>query len=242
MDKAIILNAGEGKRLRPLTDLMPKCLLKLNGITILEHQLGNLAEYGIKKVVIVVGYRADQIFQKIRDKNFGLDVRFIRNPIFYETNTVYSLWLARDEIETDFIYLNGDVLFHKHVLKRLMYAGYDTCLAIDKRNVGREEVKVQLVLNKVKAIGKNIDPSKAQGEFVGIAKFSKKFNLLFMKKLDEVVGEGRINAFFEDALDRTLKNYTVYAVDVSDLPCMEIDSHVDFYAARKVYSRIAKKT
>lgn len=241
MDKAIILNAGEGKRLRPLTEFMPKCLLKLNEITILEHQLANLAEYDIKEVVIVVGYRANQIFQKIKGENFGLDVRFIQNPIFDKTNTVYSLWLARDEIKTDFIYLNGDVVFNKNVLKRLMDAGYDTCLAVDEKNVGEEEVKVQLVSNKVKAIGKDIDPSKAQGEFVGIAKFSQKFNLLFTEKLDEVVREGKINAFFEVALDRTLKHCDVYAVDVSDLPCLEIDSSEDFNAARNIYLRIAKE-
>jgi len=240
MDKAIILNAGEGKRLRPLTELIPKCLLKLNGTTILEHQLASLAECGIKEVVIVVGYRADQIPKRIKCKNFALSIRFIQNPIFHRTNTVYSLWLARDEIKTDFMYLNGDVIFHKYVLKRLVDAGYDTCLAVDKRNVGEEEVKVQLVKNKVKVIGKSINLSEAQGEFVGIAKFSHKFNPLFAEKLDDVVREGKVNAFFEAALDRTLEHYSVYAVDVSDLPCIEIDSHEDFNAAKKIYSKIIK--
>jgi len=241
MDKAIILDAGEGKRLRPLTKLKPKCLLELNGLTILEHQLNNLAEYGIKEVTIVVGYRADQIIKKIKEKNFDMDIRFVRNPIFNKTNTVYSLWLARDETKTDFIFLNGDVAFHKSILGRLINAVYDTCLAIDAKNVGQEEVKVQLASNKVKVIGKNIDPSKAQGEFVGIAKFSQKYNLLFRQKLSEVVKEGKINAFFEAAIDRTLKRYNVYAVDITDLPCIEIDTHEDFKAARKIYSLITRK-
>ena len=242
MDKAIILNAGEGKRLRPLTELVPKCLLKLDGITILEHQLANLADCGIREVVIVIGYRADQIFWKVKDERFGLNIKFIQNPIFAETNTVYSLWLARNEIKRDFLYFNGDVIFHKHVLKRLINAEYDTCIAIDNRKVGEEEVKVQLISNKVKVIGKKIDPSKAQGEFIGIAKFSQKFNYVFVEKLDEVVKEGAINALFEVALDRALKYYDVHAVDVSDLPCMEIDSHEDFKVARKIYSKIIKET
>jgi len=241
MNKAIILNAGQGKRLRPLTKSKPKCLLRLNGITILEHQLHILAEFDVREVVIVVGYRSNQILQKIKSLNLDLTVKFIQNPIFDKTNTIYSLWLAKDEIKTDFVYLNGDVIFHKYVLKRLINSSYDTCLAVDMKKVGQEEVKVKLFSNKVKAIGKNIDPTKAQGEFVGIAKFSRKFNAIFKEKLDEVVKEGRINTFFEEALNRTLKHYSVYAIDISDLPCIEIDSREDYDMARRIYSKIAER-
>lgn len=241
MKKAIILDAGEGKRLRPLTEFTPKCLLRLNEITILEHQLTNLSECGIKKVILVVGYRANQIFQKLEEKNFGLDLKFVRNPIYYKTNTVYSLWLAKEEANEDFVYLNGDVVFHKNVLKRLLDSQFDTCLAIKKKKVGEEEVKVELVSNVIKTIGKKIQPVEAHGEFVGIAKFSQEFNKLFIDKLNEVVGERKVNAFFEVALNRALKHYDVYAIDVSDLPCIEIDSYEDFSVARNIYSRLGKK-
>ena len=241
MDNAVILNAGEGKRLRPLTESVPKCLLKLNETTILEHQLKNLAECGIREVIIVVGYCAEQIYRKVEEKKFGLDVKFVRNPIFDKTNTVYSLWLAKNGIAGNFVYLNGDVLFHRDVLKRLINCEYDDCLAIRKGKVEEEEVKVRLISRRVEIIGKEIEPSKAQAEFVGIAKFSQKFNDLFMEKLDEVVKEGRINAFFEVALNRALKHYDVYAIDISDLPCMEIDSHEDFSAAREIYSTMVKE-
>ncbi|MFX0197196.1 MAG: phosphocholine cytidylyltransferase family protein, partial [Candidatus Hodarchaeota archaeon] len=160
--------------------------------------------------------------------------------IYYKTNTVYSLWLVRNEIKKDFVYLNGDVLFHKDVLNRLINSKYDNCLAIDKKDVGEEEVKVKLLLSVVKAIGKKIERSKAQGEFIGIAKFSQRFNELFIMKLDEVVRESKITAFFEVALNRALKDYDIYAVDVSDLPCIEIDSHEDFNLAKSIYLKIAK--
>lgn len=243
MDKAIILAAGEGKRLRPLTNLKPKCLLELNGTTILEHQLRNLEEYGIREVVITVGYHAELILRNIRRRKPGLNVRFIQNPIFDKTNTVYSLWLAREETRTDFLYLNGDVVFHKQILARLVDAECDAALAINKKKVGQEEVKVELVSDRVKAIGKDIDPSRAKGEFVGIARFSRKFNVLFREKLDEVVEEGKIDVFFEEALNRTLSDsdhYRVCAVDVSDLPCIEIDTRQDYDAARDIYARTIK--
>ena len=241
MNKAIILDAGEGKRLRPLTETTPKCLLKLNEITILEHQLTNLAECGIKKAILVVGYRANQIFKKLKEKNFGLDLKLIRNPIYNRTNTVYSLWLAKKEIKEDLIYLNGDVVFHKNVLMRLLNSQFDTCLAVEKKKVNEEEVKVELVSNVIKTIGKKIQLAKAHGEFVGIAKFSQEFNTLFTDKVNEVVGERKVNAFFEVALNRALKYYNVYAVDVSDLLCIEIDSHEDFSMAKKIYSRLVKE-
>jgi len=238
---AVILDAGEGKRLRPLTSLKPKCLLKLNGVTILEHQLINLIECEIRNVVIVVGYRTGQIFEGIKNKDLDLEIEFIQNPIYHKTNTVYSLWLAREHIENDFIYLNGDVVFHKEVLERLLKSHYDTCIAVERKHVSEEEVKVRLVSNLVKAIGKDVELSEAHGEFIGIAKFSNRFNRLFIDKLNEVVEERRVDEFFEVALDRTLKSYDVHAVDVSDLPCIEVDTYEDLSIAKKFYSEITER-
>jgi len=238
---AVILNAGEGKRLRPLTSLKPKCLLKLNDITILEHQLINLKKCGIRNVVVVVGYYANQIFEGIKNKDLDLEIEFIQNPIYHKTNTVYSLWLARERIKDDFVYLNGDVVFHKEALERLLKSHYDTCIAVERKQVNEEEVKVQLVSNLVTTIGKDIGLSKAHGEFIGIAKFSKGFNQLFINKLNEVVKEGKVDEFFEVALNKALKNYDVYAVDVSDLPCIEVDTYEDFNRVKKIYSEMTEK-
>jgi choline kinase len=238
---AVILNAGEGKRLRPLTNLKPKCLLKLNGVTILEHQLANLMKCGIRNVVIVVGYLASQIFEEIKNKEFDLEIEFIQNQIYHKTNTVYSLWLARERLRDDFVYLNGDVVFHREILERLLKPQYDTCITVEKKHVSEEEVKVRLDSNLVKAIGKNIELSKAHGEFIGIAKFSKRFNQLLINMLSEVVKEGKVNEFFEIAVDRTLKSYDVYAVDISDLPCIEVDTYEDFNTAKEFYSEITEK-
>jgi choline kinase len=235
---AIILNAGEGKRLRPLTNLKPKCLLKLNNATILEHQLINLIRCGIRKVFIVVGYRQSQILEKIRNKNFNLEIKFIKNPIYYKTNTVYSLWLAREHTKGDFIFINGDVVFHKEVLERILRSNYDTCVAVEKKEVSEEEVKVCLVSNIVKAIGKDLELPKVHGEFIGIARFSESFNRLLFENLNKVVEEGGIEEFFEVALDGALKHYRVYAVDVSDLLCVEVDNLEDYYKAKRIYSEI----
>jgi len=194
---------------------------------------------GIEELVLVVGYHSNMILEKLKQSSFDLEVRYIKNPVYYKTNTVYSLWLSRNEMNTGFIYLNGDVFFHKDVLRRLIDSEYDTCLAIDtKRKVGEEEVKVKMFGGAIQEIGKDIEASQADGEFLGIAKFSKEINVVFRKRLDEVVKEGKVNAFFELAVQHMLNNNEIHAIDVSDLPCVEIDTYTDLEEARNIFLRI----
>lgn len=235
MKKAIILNAGEGKRLRPLTEKKPKCLVRVGNKTILEHQLSSIVECGIKEVILVVGYHHEMIYKKLNEKKFDLEVTFIRNPIYSETNTIYSLWLARYEMNTDFIFLNGDVFFHVDVMKRLLNARHGSCLAIDRKKVGEEEIKVKIEDGLVTEIGKKINPSIADGEFVGIAKFANKINDSFKRKLEEFVKEGKTKMFFEVAVQHLLNDNKLYEVDVSDLHCIEIDTHTDLNEARNLF-------
>lgn len=241
MKKAIVLEAGEGKRLRPLTNSLPKCLLRLNEKTILEHQLENLIESGIREIVLVVGYHSERIIGKMDEWDLDLALKYIHNPIYYKTNTVYSLWLAKNEMNEDFIFLNGDVLFHKDALRRLIASRHETCLAIQSKSLKEEEVKVRAIDNRIMEIGKKIKPSEAQGEFIGLARFSAKVNDVFKDKLDEVVAEGKIKAFFEVAVTRMLKNHEIFAVDVSDLPCIEIDTYEDFCQAKEIYPVATKR-
>lgn len=238
MKKAVILNAGEGKRLRPLTQGKPKCLLKINGVTILEHQLDNLVECGIKDALLVVGYHSQMIMKSVEKGNFKLHVTYVYNPIFDRTNTVYSLLLAMSNIDAGFVYLNGDVIFHSEVLKRLLNSPQHTSIAIVKKKVKEEEVKVQIKNYRVTRIGKELDPARAYGEFIGIAKFSQRFAKLLKEKLNEIIMEGKSNAFFERALDRTLKLCKVFGLDITDLPCIEIDTLEDFHKAKRMYLKI----
>jgi len=238
MEKAIILNAGEGKRLRPLTQNMPKCLLKIGNKTILEHQLSSLEKCGIKTVILVLGYNFRMILEKLRQCSFDLRIRHTLNPVYSKTNTAYSLWLVRNEMNQDFIYLNGDVFFHTSILKRLIRSKHDTCLAIVRKEVGAEEVKVKLANDLITGLSKEMIPSSANGEFVGIAKFSQSINDAFKTKLNEIVNEGKLNAFFELAVQRLLKSHNVWAVDVSDLPCIEIDTYRDLNDAKRIYLKL----
>ena len=237
--KAIILAAGEGKRLGKAKGNQPKCLVKLGGKSLLQHQLSALQHTGINRIVIVVGYRQQQVMEHARE--FSLDFKFLTNSRYSETNTAYSLWLTKKEMDDSFLYLNADVLFHPDVLHRLIKAPHGNAMAIVKGNCGVEEVKVVCKNHIIQRIGKNLDKSACYGEFIGIAKFSKEVIPSFKEKLDEVIQNDRLeNEYFEAAVDRMLiAGVEIEAVDVGDLPCIEIDFPEDLERARReIYPQI----
>jgi len=121
--KAIILAAGEGKRLRPLTKNKPKCLVEVGGRTILDHQIAAFKRCGIEDITVVKGYRADTITRP--------DVKHIMNVDYDTTNMVMSLWCAREELKGDVIISYGDIIYSDHILRKLMNDRHDISVVVD---------------------------------------------------------------------------------------------------------------
>lgn len=224
VSKAIILNAGEGRRLRPLTLDAPKCLLTVGDYSILENQLSNLAASGINEVTMVIGYLSEKIIKIAREQFPNFEFKFTLNEEYANTNTAYSLWLALQHMDDEFIYLNGDVLFDRRVIDALLNSFHNTCLAVSKHKLTEEEVKVILHDDLVLSIGKHLAPLKADGEFIGVAKFSKKVGDMLKQKLSETIAAGGSKHYFEYALDLILETEDVFAVDISDFTSIEIDT------------------
>jgi len=172
INKAIILAAGIGSRLIPLTSNVPKCLLKINSITILEHQVRNLKECGIKEITLVSGYRSDKIFRFCQENS--IDINLVYNKNYADTSNLYSLWFARSHIKGGFVCLNSDVVFDVEILKNLINSEGEICLAIDKKECIEEDMKVTVENGFVTKIGKRIPREKVYGEFIGISKFTEK--------------------------------------------------------------------
>tara|TARA_B100000315_G_C14536493_1_gene568711 strand:+ start:845 stop:1513 length:669 start_codon:yes stop_codon:yes gene_type:complete len=218
-------------------------MLEIGNRSLIEHQLHALQNVGVKEVIIVVGYRKEMIQKKLGYLFLNIRVMYIENPIYRETNTMYSLWLARNYFKKhDFIFLNADLLFHVDVLKRLVDSKYDTCLAVDKKVCGEEEVKVITDSNSlIRHIGKELPLDRAEGEFIGVAKFGRSDNKTFIEKLDRCIRDGRGNEFFELAIQEMIGESRIYEVDVSDLPSIEIDFPEDLKIARdEVYLKILR--
>jgi choline kinase len=235
--KAVILAAGMARRLRPLMDDVPKCLIDIGGKTIFEHQLEGIVAAGVGDVVLVVGYKADMISAFVDSLNTGLSFEYIVNPEYERTNTIYSLWLAREKLVGQaFLYFNGDVMVDVEVPRLLAAASSKMCLAVDRKPCGEEEVKVITDGNgRVVEIGKGVDKSKCLGEFIGIAKFCGRPETGFLHVLDTLVQQGNRTAYFELALHALLPTTVVTEIDVSRFRCIEIDFAEDLDRARLLF-------
>lgn len=234
--KAVILAAGSARRLSPLTDSKHKSLLEIGSKPILEYQLDALDHYGVNNVLIVIGFLKEQIINRYGNHYKNLEIQYIDNPDFLTTNTVYSLWLARDYFENeDFLYFNADVIFHYSLIGRLLKSENESTLGVEIKNCGEEEVKIipdedQRVIH----IGKKIDLDKSIGEFVGIGRFSASLTEDFIASLKSVIDDGDQMSFFEKAVNLILDKHEIYYEDITEIPVIEIDFPEDLEKAKNV--------
>jgi choline kinase len=226
--RGIILAAGKGKR---LGKDIPKCLQEIGEKTILKRQLDALAAQGLKKLVCVIGYQKEVVAEAIK-KIWPHDVVLVENPRYNETNTSYSLYLASEYMDEDFFYMNADVVFRSDLLDRLVKTDGDASLGIQHKQCGVEEVKVIVDGSHVVEIGKDLDPSSCLGEFVGVALFRQSMSETFIKALAEMMDEGHYQDYFEGALKRIARDTNMTAVDITDIPCIEIDFPEDLKCAQ----------
>ena len=235
--KGIILAAGVASRMRPLTDKSPKCLLQVGKKSILERTIDNLLLSGINELVIVTGYLEYMIRDFITEHYPSLHVHFIQNEKYETTNNVYSLWLARHLISgSDIILMDSDIIFDQRIIGLLMHTQGMNRLAVRfEDNLGEEEMKVLLSDDqRILTISKEIDPKKAAGESMGLAKFDKAFVDVLLAIVDKRISEGLVNDFYEAAFQEALEQgYELYAVDILGYPCVELDTVEDIAEARK---------
>jgi len=239
--KAIILAAGVGSRIRPLTDNCPKSLLKVRGKTILEMMIFHIQNCGINEVVFVLGYLQEQIKDYVKTNFPDLNAYFVTNDKYAETNTGFSLMLAMDLIKgATFVKFDADVVFDEEILKKLIECEYANCLCIDKNiNLDAEEIKVIIDdQNRVLKANKTVNPKDAVGESIGIEKIDGETAMLLFAELKIMMEDGQNHQdYYEAAYERLIeKNIPFYALDISGLKWVEIDTHDDFITAEKIFS------
>ena len=226
--KAIILAAGIGRRLGLA---VPKCMAEIGGKSIIHRQLDAFQAVGITDYVVVSGFEQDRLRRHLAD--YPGRITCITNDRFAETNTLYSLYLARDQMAGGFFYANADVIFDRRLVERLLAPATQTTLAIRLGPCGQEDVKVTLDKGRVIRIGKELDPANTTSECLGVAQFGIDLIANFVQTLTmQVEREERTGEYFEFAVDRLCAGGQVFAVDVSDLPCGEVDFPADLVIAR----------
>ncbi|TDY50674.1 choline kinase [Alicyclobacillus sacchari] len=225
---AIILAAGMSSRLRPLTEDRPKCLLPVGPKAILDWQLEALQSVGVQDLIVVVGYRKEMIQEHIANHHPSFSVRYVENLAFDRTNTLFSLKEAMLVWDGDFYYMNADVVYDKRILQRLAPGLVGGFLAIDKKQCRDEEVKVIVRDGRISEIGKHLNPDICEGEFIGVAKFTGDFVRRFRQQVLDLAVAGNEMKFFEYALDAMADKSDMIPVDITGLPCVEIDFPEDY--------------
>ncbi|MBN2460270.1 MAG: phosphocholine cytidylyltransferase family protein [Candidatus Cloacimonetes bacterium] len=235
--KAIILAAGVGKRLREISRGMPKSMLQIGSSSIMHHQIRSCQQAGIENFVFVLGYKKELLQDHILEILAPGNTTFITNPVYDKTNTLYSLWLARQHFTEEFIYFNSDVIFQTELLMKIVPQSEFSQLLIEDKICGKEEVKVIVSDDmRILEIGKELDISRCIGEFIGIGKFNQQVLNRFSEHLQTGVDTGHQNNYFEYAVNLLAGDFHLQAVFTGDLPCIEIDFPEDLLQARKLFS------
>lgn len=239
--KAILLTAGIGSRIRPLTDNKPKSLLEVNGKPILQNMLENVEAVGINEVVVITGYLEEMIKAYIQEHFPQLSVTYVHNGKYLDTNTGYSLLLAKEAIGDDsFVKFDADVMFEEAILEKLVHDPHETALCIDRNiNLEAEEVKAITTSDgKVLEVGKKLDPHKATGESIGIEKIGKEAaKVLFGELANLMQDEKNWKEYYDDSYTTLVnKGVPFYAVDITGLKWVEIDTHQDYDLAKKIFT------
>jgi L-glutamine-phosphate cytidylyltransferase len=232
--EAIILAAGRGSRLASYTDDRPKCLVEVGGAPLIEHQLQMLDMAGIRRVLVVAGYRADEIRTVVGDR-----ARIIENPEWEDTNSVFSLSLCRGHVDSAMLVMNCDVLVHPLALQRLLAAPGSAFVYDSSSGDADEHMKVALANGRLTAMSKALPPHRVDGENVGILYFESRAAQLLLSAASELVCQGQRNVWMAAAVEQVASAVPLHGVNVSDLPWIEIDFPDDLErACTKVWRQV----
>lgn len=226
--QAVILAAGMGSRLNPVTGGGSKALVEIGGRPLLLHQLETLADHGIGPVLVVLGHDADNLRAVIGDR-----AQVIVNERYAETNSLYSLWLARDWITGPFVLMNCDLFCDPRILDSLLDQ-QGTCLVYDSTSSrGREQTKVAVRKGMVVDLGKDLPRLSARGESLGLLKFDTEGSRAMLETADHLVGQGFENAWVIEASRTVCQQVPMHAVNVAGQAWTEIDFPYDLDVARR---------
>ncbi len=238
---AIVLAAGTGSRLLPITKCIPKTLIPIGGRTLLESIVSNLASVGISEVMIAVGHGKNRVQSEAErlSEDYCINFSAIENDNYGSTNTGFSLLICINHLENeeDVVIVNGDVLFDRRILTRLV-SRHKTALVVDEdRELNEESFKVEYRLGRIISMGKGIEAAKANGEFIGVSLVKKKDTKIFTDCLKNIVSANP-SEYYDMAFMEMSRHRRIEIVSTNGLRWMEVDTKDDLTRARRLVSNI----
>lgn len=220
--------AGIGSRLKKELGNQPKCCTQVGDEMLIERMLRLLSEKGIKDVALVLGYQSEVVIGRLRGKTTA---RFYINPFFNVTNSIASLWFAREELDgqDDVVILNGDLFFEPGLLDSVVACTDDVAMFADPRRVLEADYKFGYDHGLLRRYGKNLRPEESTGEYIGVAKLRRGFIGTFRAGLEVLVAAQQHTLWWEDVLYNLCATLRpIHIVEISDAFWAEVDYIEDY--------------
>lgn len=237
VEAAVILVAGVGSRLRPITDTRPKALAPVGDETILGRAARLLLEFGISRLILATGYREDAVREALSD--LASEVIYCPNPRYETTQNSVSLALCRDAVAgRSFFKLDGDVVFDGEVLQRVAAPSAELSAGVDSsRKLDAEAMKVVVHERAIRRFGKDVPLAQSHGESIGIERIAASASDKLFAALDERVAAGVTHLYYEDVYSQLVERgeLRAEAADVSGLRWTEVDTFEDLELARALF-------
>lgn len=224
--RAILLAAGKGTRISRMIEPIPKCTLPIKDVPLIRHTVEMLMENGMD-ITVCVGYKKKQIYKALD----GLNVDFVYNPFYDVTNSIASLWFAKQYLQGELLILNADVFFSPEILTLILNDTRDNVLAIDKTRIELGDYFFKTSDNGcLRKYGKELPLKERSGEYVGIAKLSSSFVPVFTERLDRLIDSQLHDKWWENVIYSFTDNdeKAIYTIDVNGLFWAEIDYFDDY--------------
>ena len=230
----IVLVAGQGKNLQPLTLSHPKTLYKLDGeTTVLQRLVHSIRKHDKEaEIVVVVGFMYKYIQKELEDDN----VTFVHNPYYAVTSSLGSLWFAKAYLQRENVaIINGDIVISEQLMSDVVCAHTDVpYVLLDSTKTDSNKYNVQVQGEKVCVMSKNL--TSFIGNYASVTKLDAVSSRFVLEQLDQMVNEGMYNLFFEDSLVQMIfdKNFELYYKDIKDYQWTEVDNVDDLLKARQI--------
>lgn len=224
--KALILNSGMGKRMGDLTKDSPKCLVGLkDGETIISRQLRQLSEIGVEEAIITTGYKADILIKYCHELDLPINLTFVNNDRFSETNYIYSIFLARKTLDDDIILMHGDLVFEDIVLDKIAFDSR-SCVAVSSTApIPEKDFKAEINKGLVKKISvKALDNAITLQPLYKLLKSDLR---KWISRIEALCEKGIVDCYAEEAFNDCSDQISLFPVDIKELICGEIDNEQD---------------
>lgn len=223
--KALLLAAGKGTRISRYLSGNPKSTVDIGGVKLIEYTVSLLKKKGVDEIGIVLGYCAEEIKKLLKHEN---NIKFYLNPFYEITNSMGSIWFAKDFIDDDILIMNADVFLEEKLLDFILASNESPVLFSDESRKKEADYKLYYENGILKDYGKELPFHKVTGEYIGVAKFNKTFIKVFKDNLDKMINEKKYNLWWENVIYDLTNILEIKVKDIKNIFWAEVDYIEDY--------------